>query len=259
MAGRPTKRTGTVRLDAGHVVLPRGKIYCREYWDSEDPKITHSSVKCALCGKTVQTSRNPPLATAERLRAAAKYLEKGGIPGTLARRLITKAMTYGLSLLGPDERQMIEYSLERSKNPMPSATLIAAKLVRRGYDDETARDMAEREIEQAALLLATPRSNRKRVPAHMMPARNPLRPKVGGYRGEKSPVHIYGETEKIFMRKTRGPYKGKRFVHDFKKGVEQVGFPRGTVLKTPDGKMFRVTTRSVMLTGKKDLWKRFAA
>lgn len=74
-----------------------------------------------------------------------------------------------------------------------------------------------------------------------------------------SSVKIYGQTEKIFMRKTQGPYKGQRFVHDFKRGVQQIGFPRGTIIQTPDGKTSRLTTRSVLLTGKKDLYRNFPA
>lgn len=72
-------------------------------------------------------------------------------------------------------------------------------------------------------------------------------------------THIYGKTEKIFMKKTRGPYKGQHFVHDFKPGVEQIGLPRGTVLQLPSGKTYRLSTRSVLLTGKKDIWRRFGA
>lgn len=76
---------------------------------------------------------------------------------------------------------------------------------------------------------------------------------------KNGPVKIYGQTKKIFMRKTEGPYKGQNFVHDFKPGVQQVGFPRGTVIRSPDGRSFRMTTRSVILTGKKDLWRNFPA
>jgi hypothetical protein len=72
-------------------------------------------------------------------------------------------------------------------------------------------------------------------------------------------VKIYGQTEKIFMKKTAGPYKGQKFVHDFKGGVRQIGMPRGTVVKFPDGRTARLTTRSVLLDGKKDLWRNFAA
>lgn len=77
--------------------------------------------------------------------------------------------------------------------------------------------------------------------------------------GKNSPVRIYGQTEKIFMKKTQGPYKGQRFVHDFKGGVTQTGLPRGTVITFPDGKSVRCTTRAVILDGKKDLWRNFPA
>ena len=76
---------------------------------------------------------------------------------------------------------------------------------------------------------------------------------------KNGPVKIYGQTEKIFMKKTAGPYKGQKFVHDFKGGVRQIGMPRGTVVKFPDGRTARLTTRSVLLDGKKDLWRNFAA
>jgi hypothetical protein len=85
-------------------------------------------------------------------------------------------------------------------------------------------------------------------------SRNPHRRPDG-----KSAVKIYGHTEKIFMQKTGGPYKGQRFVHDFKPGVQQVGLPRNTAVRTPDGRTFRLTTRSVVLTGKKDIWRNFPA
>jgi hypothetical protein len=80
---------------------------------------------------------------------------------------------------------------------------------------------------------------------------NPLR--------RNGPVKIYGQTEKIFMKKTAGPYKGQKFVHDFKGGVRQIGLPRGTKVQFPDGRTARLTTRSVLLDGKKDLWRNFAA
>lgn len=194
----PSGKSGAFALDKDHVHIGKGLIYCKEYQDSEAPLTTHSRVKCALC-KRVLSGVNPPMFTAEKLRSAGRHLIEGGIPGRAARELITKAMTYGLSRLPAREREMLEYSLARSKNPV-----------------------------------------------------------VHRHNG-RSPVHIYGQTEKIFMRKTRGPYKGQRFVHDFKGGVEQVGFPRGTVIQSPDGKSFKLTTRSVMLTGKKDLWRNFQA
>jgi hypothetical protein len=73
------------------------------------------------------------------------------------------------------------------------------------------------------------------------------------------PTKIYGLTEKIFMTKTSGPYKGKAFVHTFKPGVSQIGLPKGTILTYPGGKTSKITTRSVLMTGKKDIWGNFPA
>jgi hypothetical protein len=75
----------------------------------------------------------------------------------------------------------------------------------------------------------------------------------------KGPTKIYGRTEKIFMTKTSGPYKGQKFVHAFRPGVEQIGFPRGTVVTFPGGTSKKLTTRSVLMTGKKDIWGNFPA
>jgi hypothetical protein len=73
----------------------------------------------------------------------------------------------------------------------------------------------------------------------------------------KSPLIIYGKTHRIEMQKTCGPYKGQHFYHNFSTKPLQYGVPSGTVLKFPDGNSFRVTTKSVLLSGKKDLWKKF--
>lgn len=77
--------------------------------------------------------------------------------------------------------------------------------------------------------------------------------------GANAPVQIYGRTEKIFMQKTDGPYKGQKFVHSFKPGVRQIGLPARTVIKTPDGTTAAIPKRAVLLQGKADLWRNFQA
>lgn len=78
-------------------------------------------------------------------------------------------------------------------------------------------------------------------------------------RGGQGPVEIYGKTEKIFMQKTGGPYKGQKFVHTFKPGVKQIGLPARTVIQTPDGQTASLPKRAVLLQGKKDVWRNFPA
>lgn len=73
----------------------------------------------------------------------------------------------------------------------------------------------------------------------------------------KMPVEIYGKTSRIEMQKTSGQYKGQHFYHNFSIKPSQYGIPSGTILKFPDGRTFKVTTRSVLISGKKDIWKHF--
>jgi hypothetical protein len=96
---------------------------------------------------------------------------------------------------------------------------------------------------------------------------NPLNRAEAGWKGNLklnparslSPIIIYDKTESITMQKGRGPYKGQRFIHNFSTKPTQYGIPAGTVVKYPDGRTFRLTTRSVMLSGKNHLWKKFKA
>jgi hypothetical protein len=73
------------------------------------------------------------------------------------------------------------------------------------------------------------------------------------------PIVIYDKTESITMQKGRGPYKGQRFYHNFTTKPTQYGIPAGTVVTYPDGRTFRASTRSVLLSGKNHLWKKFKA
>lgn len=84
-------------------------------------------------------------------------------------------------------------------------------------------------------------------------------PKVNPPHGANAPVQIYGRTEKIFMQKTDGPYKGQKFVHSFRPGVRQIGLPARTVIQTPDGNTAAIPKRAVLLQGKGDLWRNFQA
>ena len=117
--------------------------------------------------------------------------------------------------------------------------MILRRKLAKGHNQEEAEELARRELQQANIFLSEGRK------------KNPLR--------KNGPVKIYGQTEKIFMKKTAGPYKGQKFVHDFKGGVRQIGLPHGTKVQFPDGRTARLTTRSVLLDGKKDLWRNFAA
>lgn len=42
-------------------------------------------------------------------------------------------------------------------------------------------------------------------------------------------ILIYGRVLKIFAQKTSGPYKGERFVHEFKPGALMYGMPDGSL------------------------------
>ena len=331
MAGLPTKRTGTVRLDKAHVLLPHGKIYCREYGDSEIPLVSHSRVKCALCGKTVQTSSNPRRNPAryypggldvvgEKGRSMAVKVYRGASmmphtadrvrvdymknPAPLIVREIRKGMMDGLTpaqalraagrrfagrvpaaalrgALAGLKAEMLE-AVEQSRDGMSDWAKGAAQrlMAYRKFSHNNPRvsmgwmDYDNYESQSKAVAEAQYLKNTKgyKVRVKLMsvgqaatrtggpwlvqvwsplPERNP--PRGDG------PVQIYGQTQKIFMRKTEGPYKGQRFVHDFKPGVKQMGLPRGTVIQTPDGRTFRASTRIVALHGKKDLWRNFPA
>lgn len=189
------------RIDRDHVILKDGSVYCNVQGDQEAPVITHSRVKCAFCGKVLQSMHNN---------------------NPISRRSPQPGFEVFMDFRNKDLAQAEKY---------------AAHFHKMGYETEI--------IDGGRAPFPLTLFVRKRA------NRNPVT--------NRGKVHIYGQTEKIFMRKTRGPYKGQRFVHDFKKGVEQVGFPRGTVIQTPDGKTCRLTTRSVLLTGKKDLYRNFPA
>ena len=176
------------RLDKFHTLLRDEQVYCEKYGDAAPTKVTHSAVKCALCGGTL---------------AGLHYV--GGV----------------------------------SSNPVPSYAMILRRKLAKGHSQEEAEELARRELQQANIFLSEGRK------------KNPV--------CKNGPVKIYGQTEKIFMKKTAGPYKGQKFVHDFKGGVRQIGLPRGTKVQFPDGRSARLTTRSVLLDGKKDLWRNFAA
>jgi hypothetical protein len=260
------------RLAAGHSLLDDGKIYCAWQGVQAPPVITHSGVKCSFCGKTVQSMHGPSKNPGGRRLPA-------GSGWTMA---ITDSFDYPtVSLKGPKgEVEYVQFTDEdpekwahghrvppkvkrlaalmlkhravpkffnnpkkrkTKKNPVPSYALLLRQALAKGHPFDEAEDIANRQLQQAAVFLSVPYTESRR--------RNPA----------SGPTRIYGRTEKIFMTKTEGKYKGQRFVHSFKPGVEQIGLPRGTVLKFPGGKTSRVTTKSVLMTGKKDIWGNYPA
>ncbi len=55
----PVGKSRAYSIDAGHSHIGKGLIYCKEFKDAAPPVLTHSRVKCALCGKTIQSATNP--------------------------------------------------------------------------------------------------------------------------------------------------------------------------------------------------------
>lgn len=316
MRKRPRFPTGMSRayfLDDDHAHIGQGLVYCRNVGDSAPPRVTHSRVRCGLCGQILQSAVNPlgkrnpaptyeglvanfirkghpaPLArelaeremaqvrifmteakrgqgkkfsknpTAARLREAAGALVKSRVltPDT-ARRVVGEALTYGLDRLPERTQVLVKSALSYLPRENPN---------KKGKWRFWHLYLGKRYAEQVASDIEKTYGYKTRVTDDGYPfwrvevfhtkswwKRHKINPP-----SKSSPVKIYGRTEKIFMKKTSGPYKGQRFVHDFKGGVEQHGFPRGTVVQCPNGKSFKLTTRSVILTGKKDLWRNFPA
>lgn len=275
------------RLDSVHALMPDGKIYCADQGDQAAPVVTHSGVKCPFCGKTVQSmhgpSKNPTGLQASspgKIPSRGKVIREDGttvfvyhsftqLRNQLWKREIRDWATIGgmgwtiVPLRGSNPsrkhisadirafdrvtREMKALKardvkeLRRKKNPVPSYALLLRRALAKGHPYEEAQDIANRQLQQAAEFLRVPYTeSRRQNPAH-------------------GPTKIYGRTEKIYMTKTDGPYKGQRFVHSFKPGVEQIGLPRGTKLTYPGGRSERVTTRSVLMTGKKDIWGNYPA
>jgi hypothetical protein len=258
-----------------HAVLGNDQIYCEWQGDSSAPVITHSGVKCEFCKKTLAglhyvggVSSNPwtgkqelilwgyhksisyvPVKLSEFSKSEQKRREKEGWKTAVYAKgdepigLIAQARREAANDL------MKNPIARRGKglihNPVPSYAMILRRKLAKGHSQEEAEELARRELQQANIFLSEGR--KKNYPRKS----NPLQ--------RNGPVKIYGQTEKIFMKKTAGPYKGQKFVHDFKGGVRQIGLPRGTKVQFPDGRSARLTTRSVLLDGKKDLWRNFAA
>lgn len=87
---------------------------------------------------------------------------------------------------------------------------------------------------------------------------NPLNPRRGG----SEMPRLYASTHSITMRKGKdSAYPGQNFEHTFSKSnpVENFGIPAGTTIILPSGWRTRVTTKSVLLTGKKDIWGLYRA
>jgi hypothetical protein len=247
-----------------HAVLGDDQIYCEWQGAASAPVITHSGVKCEFCKKTLAgfhyvggVSSNPVPSYAMILRRKLAKGHSQEEAEELARRELQQANIF----LSEGRKKnpapvfhwtkyntKIETWFERDRAHVELRNLKGTTIIE-WWDDAVQeavtdgflnpRDWHGSAVEYANSIGAKPRR------------KNPVR--------KNGPVKIYGQTEKIFMKKTAGPYKGQKFVHDFKGGVRQIGMPRGTVVKFPDGRTARLTTRSVLLDGKKDLWRNFAA
>ena len=224
-----------------HAVLGNGQIYCEWQGAASAPVITHSGVKCEFCRKTLAglhyvggVSSNPHYIGLDKKTRERKHFVA---TGKVTEKKYGKI--YG-AVVGPFKTEKEAWKKGGyAGNPVPSYAMILRRKLAKGHSQEEAEELARRELQQANIFLSEGWK------------KNPLR--------KNGPVKIYGQTEKIFMKKTAGPYKGQKFVHDFKGGVRQIGMPRGTVVRFPDGRTARLTTRSVLLDGKKALWRNFAA
>ena len=72
-------------------------------------------------------------------------------------------------------------------------------------------------------------------------------------------IRIYGQADFIGATKKAGPYNGKPFIHDFKKGAEIQGIDQGATLILKDGRAFKINKRAVLVVSKSHLWGMFAA
>lgn len=88
--------------------------------------------------------------------------------------------------------------------------------------------------------------------------KNPKR-KINLPIGSSSMVEIYSDALETHGKK--GPnsiYHGQEFMHKWETpGTKILGLPTGTKIELPDGNAFELTTRSVLMDGKKDLWDDF--
>lgn len=140
---------------------------------------------------------------------------------------------------------------ERRRNPLSAGT---KNLAQKHYQELLGQGVPPARAEKMVRSLLTVMGEAEGVPYF---AGNPHGRAVR--RSGNSPVQIYGRTEKIFMQKTDGPYRGQKFVHSFRPGVRQIGLPARTVIQTPDGGTTAIPKRAVLLQGKSDLWRNFQA
>ena len=324
---RPRKNPETARRVGGgtagarHTILRNGWIYCEEQANSAAPVHTTSSVKCALCGETLAglhyvggVSDNPVPSDAYSGSWIITRRKTGEVIGEFFNKKEVERFDPKTCLIETAGQYLGRLNRDIKKNPVPSYALMVANAVRKGHPLEQARELAARELEQAAIFLREPRRKnplgsvvwkspgkvlgefklwpgffrsrqeaiRKaqelarvyRVTSRVVVGINgyydvetdttPRRknPVVGSRKNLSlnSPTQIYGQLDDIRMRKTAADAKapgGRKFEHKFSKGVKAVGFPRNTVLTTPDGKQMKATRRVVVLTAKKDLWGLF--
>ena len=275
------------RIDRGHDYIGGDKVYCREFHDgAEHGYDSQGNVLCRQCGAVLPVKHvranalraNPVpsfalraavyarrgLSTAKALHQAGRDLKEHA--AKVRRALTGKSnppnhwphwTTANTRLSTWFERDRASVMLEdlQGNSIVEWWDEAVAEAVEDGF--LTPKNWHESALEYAnAMRLApqTPAAAKRRTNARRT---NP--PGRAARSAGKSPVKIYGRTEKIFMQKTEGPYKGQHFVHHFKGGVQQTGLPAGSIVKTPDGKAWRATTRTVLLHGSKNLWRNFAS
>lgn len=252
-SGLPTKRTGAYRLDAGHAHIGKGLVYCEASRDSAPPLLSHSRVRCALCGKTVSSMHNPP-----RLFAwiPGGWKQEGASLGR--SRAVNDAVTKA-------ERHSV------TENPARRAQFIYKKfLISKDWESGLFKVIHRGEVLYQAKSAKEAKGAVDRVVAGRSVFYKSPPWKSNPAVGRNSPTLIYGRAKSLTFdrnghitqmtaRKTEGPYKGENFVHDFKPGVRHIGLPRGTEVTAPGGRSMKIKTRAALMVGPRDIWRNFAA
>lgn len=267
----PAGRSGAYAIDTKHAHIGKGLIYCEDVGDAAAPIITHSRVKCRLCGKTIQSAHNPfTLPKARKPFQGAAVLHR---PHSTARMRRSFKRNPVVNPGKSPAAHMLREEMMEGKTPAAALRAVARRLA--GRIPRAALLGAFKAVREE--LLGGFEGNR----SHMAEWAGMAGMRMGGYRkfsrnpargasAVESPRLIYGRAstlsfgpdgkiKQMTSRKTSGPYKGKDFVHDFKPGVKHVGLPRGTAVRTPDGKVFKLPTRTALMVGPKNLWADFRA
>lgn len=298
-SGMPTKRAGAYRLDAGHAHIGKGLVYCKEFKDSAPPLISHSRVRCALCGKTVSSMHNPvgwaligAFATRAQAEAFANRVrgERGVQDARVKRHPFPETTNKPWTVEGWGNWEVQAF---RKKNPAvapgksPAAHFLRSEMMGGKTPAAALRAVAQRfagRLPRAALRGAFDAVRRELVDrlegdrTGMSDWAGMSAMRMGSYKrfsrnpavGRTSPTLIYGRAKSLSFdkkgnivqmtaRKTEGPYKGENFVHDFKPGVRHIGLPRGTEVTAPGGRSMKLKTRAALMVGPRDIWRNFAA